>query len=425
MKQITLLPADSYKVVNKTILNEYDKKVIINLYQPIIGPISVSLYLTLISDLENNKTISKTYSHHHLMISLKNGLDVIKQARNSLEAVGLIKTLVRTNNNQNEYIYEIYSPLTPNEFFNHPVLNIILYNNIGESEYKYLQELYKMNSIDTKDFIDISEKLNTTYRSTSSLSLNDKYVDKEVLGTNIDNIIDFDMLISSIPNNILSNKAFNKKIRELINNLAFVYNIDNLRMVELIRLSLDDNGMINKEKLINNVRRYYDFNNNGSLPTLIYRTQPEYLKQNYTDTSNRGKMIYIFENTTPYDFLMGKYKGVKPTSRDLKLLEYLAVELKMKPAVINVLIDYVLRINDNKLNRNYVEAIAGQWIRSNIETATDAMDKAKKEYKKNKTKVFTKNTNTPTPVWFDENIESEEGTDEDIEELENLLKNYR
>ena len=31
MKQITLLPADTYKVVNRTILSDYDKKVIINL----------------------------------------------------------------------------------------------------------------------------------------------------------------------------------------------------------------------------------------------------------------------------------------------------------------------------------------------------------------------------------------------------------
>ena len=41
--------------------------------------------------------------------------------------------------------------------------------------------------------------------------------------------------------------------------------------------------MINKEKIILNVRKYYDFNNNGNLPTLIYRTQPEYLKQKYND----------------------------------------------------------------------------------------------------------------------------------------------
>ena len=182
--------------------------------------------------------------------------------------------------------------------------------------------------------------------------------------------------------------------------------------------------MINKEKLILNVRKYYEFNNNGNLPTLIYRTQPEYLKQKYNDNSDRGKMLYVFENTSPYDFLMGKNKGIKPTSRDLKLIEYLAVELKMKPAVINVLIDYVLRINDNKLNRNYVETIASQWIRSNIETASGAMERAEKEHKKNKNKVFIK-TKEEVPVWFNEKIEKQETSDDEKKELEELLKDFR
>ena len=421
MKQITLLPADTYKVINNTIINDYDKKVIIDLYQPIIGPLSVSLYLTLISDLNKEMNISNEYSHHHLMISLKNNLDLISEARKSLEAVGLIKTLVKINENKNDYIYEIYSPLTPYDFFNHPILSIILNNNIGEKEYNYLKEYYKKPSVDLKDYMDISSKIEKTYKSVIN---NEKYINKESIGINIGDIIDFDMLISSIPENIISNRAFNKKTKELISNLAFVYDLDNLRMIELIRMSIDDNGMINKDKLINNVRRYYDFNNNGSLPTLIYRKQPEYLKQNYSDTSNRGKMLYIFENTTPYDFLMGKNKGIKPTSRDLKLIEYLAVELKMKPAVINVLIDYVLRINDNKLNKNYVLAIASSWVRSNIETAKSAMERAEKEHKKNNNKVFN-NKNEVTPVWFDKDIESEEGTEEDIKELESLLKNYR
>ena len=425
MKQITLLPADVYFVINKTIISEFDKKVIIDLYQPIIGPLAVSLYFSFISDLDNLEVNSKIYSHHHLMVNLKNGLDVIKQARESLESVGLIKTFVKINDNQNNYIYELFSPLTPNEFFNHPILNVVLYNNIGENEYNNLININKIKKYDLKDYKDISKSINDTYRSVgNTLKTNYEFKEKESLSVNSNDVIDFDLIISSIPNNILSDKAFNKKTKELINNLAFVYDIDNLRMIDLIRLSIGENGMIIKEKLINNVRKYYDFNNNGSLPTLIYRTQPEYLKQGFNDTSNRGKMLYVFENTSPYDFLMGKNKGVKPNSRDLKLLEYLAVELNMKPAVINVLIDYVLRINDNKLNKNYVLAIAGEWVRSNIDTATKAMERAEKEHKKNKNKVFVKKNET-VPVWFNENNDKQDLSEDEKNELENLLKDFR
>lgn len=53
MKNISILPADTYTVVNKTIITDKDLKVVSMLYQPIIGYTAVCLYLTLINDLNN------------------------------------------------------------------------------------------------------------------------------------------------------------------------------------------------------------------------------------------------------------------------------------------------------------------------------------------------------------------------------------
>ena len=44
MNNISILPADSYMVINKTILNELDNKILTMLYQPIIGTTAVNLY---------------------------------------------------------------------------------------------------------------------------------------------------------------------------------------------------------------------------------------------------------------------------------------------------------------------------------------------------------------------------------------------
>ena len=84
MKYISLLPADVYTVINKTILTEYDRRNIINLYEPIVGSLPISLYLTLWSDLDKREIISKTFNHHHLMTLLKTRLDDIKDARKAL-----------------------------------------------------------------------------------------------------------------------------------------------------------------------------------------------------------------------------------------------------------------------------------------------------------------------------------------------------
>ena len=424
MNEITLLPADNYVVVNKTILTDNDKVNLINLYEPIIGPLAISLYLTLWSDLDRTLTFSDSYNHHHLMTFLKSNLNDIKEARSALEALGLIKTYYKEGDNINYYIYELYSPISAYEFFNHPILNIVLYNNLGVNEYNNLIKSYKKVNFKYDDYKDISSKLNDTFKSSAYNNFNNENIkNKNSNKPKLDNLIDFDVLKESIPNKVLGNNAFNKKTKELINNLAFIYKLDTHKVSEILRLTIDENGLINKDLFIKEVRKYYEYNNGGSLPTIIYRTQPEHLKSPEGDLSSAGKMVYIFENTTPYDFLKSKYKNNNPTPRDLKLLEYLALELNMPPAVINVLIDYVLRISDNKLNKAYVETIAGQWTRLGIKTAREAMNQAKKEYKKKPKKEINKSVKLPT--WFDNEQKDINVSEEEKKEIEALLKEFK
>ncbi len=423
MKLITLLPADKYVVVNKTMLTDKERKNLISLYEPIIGYAAVSLYLTLWRDLDRLELVSMDYTHHHLMSLLKCDLDTIKEARKSLESVGLMKTYLKEGE-LNSYVYELYSPLSPKEFFNHPIFNVVLYNNLGKMEYELLKKEYQEYKIELKDYQDITSTMDMTYKSSSHIEFN--AIGKNENSVTLQDQVDFDLLFSSLPKGLLNERSLTKKLKELINNLAFVYNFDTLKMVEMIRLVINDKGFIDKEELRKMCRKYYQYNNNGKLPTLVYRTQPEYLKNPVGDTSNRGKIIAIFENTTPYDFLKSKYKGSNPTSRDLKLLETLLVDLNLKPAVVNVLIDYVLKKNDNKLNQAFVETIAGQWKRLGIETAEDAMATAIKEHKKYNKKIANpKVEKTSEPVWFNEKLESESMSQEEEQELESILNKYK
>lgn len=421
MDEVTLLPADRYVVINKTILTDVDRKYLISFYEPIIGHLAISLYLVLINDLEESKGVSRDFTHHHLMSLLKTPLKVLREAREALEATGLLKTYFKKGD-VNNYIYEIYSPLSPSEFFNHPILNIVLYNNIGATEYEYLKKQYQKLKVDTKEYIDITKKLDDVMESGINVSVVD-VKERSINDILVKDQVDFDLILSSIPKGIINEKVFTKKTKELINNLAFIYKIDTLKMIELIRSVLNEYGMIDKDNLRINARKMYQFNN-GTLPTLIYRSQPEYLKSPVGDNSMRGKIIEMFEKLNPVDFLRNKYGGAKPTNRDIKLIEGLIIDLEMPPAVVNVLLDYVLRKNNNKLATNYIETIAGQWKRAGLKNASEAMDFAEKENKK-----FTKKLDTvkasKEPVWFNKVEKIEEMSDADKKELENLLKEFK
>ena len=423
MRLITLLPADKYVVINKTMLTDKERKNLISLYEPIIGYAAVSLYLTLWRDLDRLELVSLDYNHHHLMTLLKSDLETIKQARVSLEAVGLLKTYVKPGD-INSYVYELYSPMTPKEFFNHPILSVVLYNNLGKQEYEFLKQEFFEYKIDVKEYQDITATLDETYKSSNHVSFD--AIGKNENALTMQDQVDFDLILSSVPKGVLNERSFTKKLKELINNLAFIYNLDTHKMTELLRLVINEKGYIDKEELRKCARKYYQYNNNGKLPTLVYRTQPEYLKNPIGDNSKRGKIIGVFENTTPYDFLKSKYNGSNPTSRDLKLLEMLLIDLNLKPAVVNVLIDYVLKKNNNKLNSAFVETIAGQWKRMKIETAVDAMTVAEKEHKKINKKIQNpKIQKAPEPVWFNETLEKENMSVEEQNELESILNKYK
>lgn len=426
MKKVDLYPADIYQVIDKSLLSEMDKLVLNTLYMPIIGNIAVVLYLKLQSETRNT-FISTELTHHHLMTSMGITLDNIKEARLRLEGIGLMKTYYHKGE-INSYVYELYSPVSASEFFNHPIFNVVLYNNVGKNEYNRLYDYFKLPHITLKDYEEITAPFDSVYKSRNYTLLelgNEDIISKNKLLLKYELDYDFDILIASLPKDIFNEKCLNKSMRELIINLSFLYEIDPLSMADLIRASLTEKGNIDKEELRKNTRKFYQFNNDNRLPSLLFKTQPEYLKSASGDNTKRGRIIRVFENTTPTEFLRAKYKGGKPTDRDMKILEILLQDIKLSPAVVNVLIDFVLKINNNKLNKQYIEAIAGQWKRSGIETANEAMNLAAKEYKKKTKTDVKKKISEVKPVWLDQEIDSEESDKESDEEFKNFIEEFR
>ena len=430
----TILPADTYTVVNRTIITETDKKIVTTLYQPIIGHTAVSLYFTLIDDLLHNEMMSKEETHHHLMATMQVKLENMVIAREKLEATGLLKTYVKKSD-VNNYVYVLYSPMSAQEFLNHPILNVVLYNNVGKKEYEQIVSYYSLPKLNLKDYEDVTATFNTVFSSVKGnvFNENDNIIERSEGKITLQKHIDFNMLISSIPKSMVSDNCFSDSVKELIESLSYIYGIDELNMQMLVRNSINEKGLINREELRINCRNFYQFESGGNLPTLIYTKQPEYLKTPKGDSSPLAKMIFTFENVTPYDYLKSKYKNGEPSVRELKIIEDLMLNYKMKPGVVNVLISYVLKVNNQKFTKNYVDAVASQWSRLNIETVEEAMEVARKEHRKLKRKMDPKTTSNKTnnnsekeklPSWFNKELDYEELTTDEQEEIDNMMKEF-
>ena len=425
---ISILPADTYIVANKSIITDQDKKILNMLYLPIIGSLPVMLYNTLLNDLDINEQTSEELTHAHLLSNLHISNKELEQSRNILEGIGLLKTYQKEDT-VTKYIYELYSPVSAHEFFSHPIFNIVLYNNVGKKEYERLVNSFKTVKINKDGYVEQTHSFNQVFTSIPSTSSemylnNIRKYNKQKL--NIDSPFDITFLIETLSKQI-DKKIFTKDIQELIIQLAYFYDIDVIKMQNIIKSCINEYGRINRDELRKTCRNHYQFDHSGLLPTLLDRTQPEYLRKPIGDNSNIAKMIYTFETVNPKDFLKSKHNGAEPTKRDITLLETLLIDSKLQPGVVNVLIDYVLKTNDNKLNRNLVETIAGDWSRKKIETVEEAMELAKKNYKK-KTNINSKKTSKEpiVPSWFNSQpTEIKEASADKMKAMDDWLKEYK
>ena len=422
---MSVLPADTFIVVNRTTLSDKDRNLLILLYQPIVGSASISLYYTLWSYLDKSEILSNEWTHHHILRDMMISNSELIEAKEKLEAIGLIKTYLKKGN-INNYVYELYSPVNASEFINNPLLNIALFNAVGKLEYERIVNYFKVPKINLREYEDVTKKFSDIF-AYSNVPLNDNliYDIKKSSHRNLELLskIDINTILSLISDDVLNKKSLTKTMKDFLYKISYIYNYDNDDMIELIRNSITEKHTIDKKLLQENASKYYRYDNMGKLPSIIYKNQPEYLRKEKLDTSNRSRMIHLFETTSPYDFINSKYKTGNPTSSDLAIISYLLIDLNLKPGVVNVLVDYVLKINNNKLIKSFVEVIAAQWSKSGIETVEAAMEIAEKEYKKKKN-ITTKTTKkvSVTPDWFNKDIKEDIASDEEIKKLESRMK---
>jgi replication initiation and membrane attachment protein len=137
-----MIPVDRYVVRSNGILQEYDRKILTMLYQPLVGTTCFGLYMTLWSELEQDRLWGKESTHHHLMSMMQINLKAIYHERLKLEGIGLLKTYIKEEDDVRVFIYELIPPLTPHQFFNDGVLNVYLYNRLGKSIFQKVKNYF-------------------------------------------------------------------------------------------------------------------------------------------------------------------------------------------------------------------------------------------------------------------------------------------
>lgn len=447
-----LQAVDSYQVKASGILTGADRKIITMLYQPLMGAECLALYQTLFTEVEENRLWSEAHSHVQLLNMLDISLKALFEARLKLEGLGLLKSYVKTENDQRFYVYEILPPLSPEKFFSDGLLNIYLYSKIGNAQFQRLRRFFADEAFETDTYSEITRSFQDVFEPfkggasaaepVSNQVLVDKVAAKEIEFD--DASFDFHLFLSLLSPGMITREKITKEVRQTILKLHGIYQVSEKDMPSYLYRALDSNGEIDIVYLRKIVREGYTIEN-GAPPKLQMKHETSIKEEpEFKETLNDEEALQVYlESITPFQLLVDISDGAVPAETDLRVVEEVMNQQNLPVPVMNVLIEYVLLRLDRKLSKNYMMTIAAHWKRKNVKTAKEAMDLAWQEHEKYKRlqeePATPKNTNYNrnyqkstrkeiVPDWFDkEQVTPAENkmTDKEKQTLEEQVREIK
>lgn len=425
MDMVILSKADMFDVKISSLLADYDRETITNLYQPIIGYTALAVYFTFWSEGKNQKIISLS-SHEQILLRMRIATGEFIEARKVLEAVGLLKTRLEKVREFSIYHYELFAPKTPIKFFNDTLLYGLLIQNIGENEANRIKRIYQTSQNESQGE-DISSSFNDVFHpnfeDAAFLQATNKVSDtigrrKSKIDTEFSYEKFFDTL-SSISQ--LTDKSFTKNEIKEIERLATLYGmsaeITAEKVVNAFSLEKSRGSRVDFVQLNEDMKNEINF---GSRT----RKGRNSKKNLVVGEEGLAAKVKYFESANPKDVLSVLQNGTKPAAADLNIVRILANDYKLTNAVINVIIDFVLQMNNNVLSRYSVEKIASSISRENIVTAVDAMEYLNNNYTGKKEKSAKIKTESKKKEEKENiNSESDNLTEEEEAELLELIRN--
>lgn len=406
---------DYYETRPASLISDIDREVLSELYQPLIGHKSVGIFLSLFHEKMKASEID-TFDHAHLFDKMQMSAGEFFTARRALEAVGLLRTFFKEEGGIRYYIYVLYAPKSPREFFDDVLFKGLLIKYVGEKEAKRLALSYKVD-FQTKGFDDITSSFVETFHPDYDSPVFRKDLKVEVKGRKsgrIDTSFDFDDFFSALDKNgQIKREVLTKKDLKEIERLAALFSLDELTMAEIVVDAYDPD---NKAQRINFQRVSDRAKEEVKFPFFHRKSKGE--KSHVTSDSELASKIKLMDAMAPGEYLRIKQNNTAPSRSDLDIVDDLSKNFGFSHGVINALIDYVLAKNKNVLSRRYIEKIASSLARESVTTAIDTMNyliKINSAWKTSKPSVIKTTSG-------DDKIKEEEISDEELESILALLE---
>ena len=152
----TFIPQAGFVLTKAGYFSDFDEKVAVSLYQPLVGPVPMALYLSLWQEVKDRALVTDRRPQLWLLDLLDIDIEQLFVARVKLEAVGLLRTYSQVDSLGRYYAYELYPPVSPDAFFKDDLLGLLLYDKVGENRYDELVAKFSLKPVRRPEWQEIT-----------------------------------------------------------------------------------------------------------------------------------------------------------------------------------------------------------------------------------------------------------------------------
>lgn len=340
----TFATLDTYKISHgrKSEKFSVDYKVLVRLYEPIIGSVAMSLYLTLESEFSLNK-----YSKSTNQIARLHKLARIDDASFN-EAIELLKKydLVSYKANQrkaNDYLFVVYPTKPANEFFCNEKLNNALQVMVDDAYYKQVYSYFISSSVNEDEYVDIED-----------IKLSKELTEEEF----------YAQFHEKYPI-IASSCAITSNCKKEINRIKKLFKLTYENVENAILNSFD----YIENQMVINLEKLNEFVNN---------------KYNGVTLSADEKIAQTFnaERSISYYQKMSGRTNLLP--RETAMINELLDQYQISEGVLNVIINFYFKYGNRTMgaSKNYFVKVIEEMLMNNVVSTLDAMNYFRNRNKK-------------------------------------------
>lgn len=392
----SFLAQDDYLVTQANYFSDFLQDVAIALYQPLVGPAALALYLSLWQEAHRHVALTERHPQTDLMALLDIDADQLYSARVRLEAVGLIKTYTTADARGRYYAYELYAPLSPERFFADDLLGLLLYDRVGDQQYQALVTRFTLTPVRRSEWQDVSKRFTDVYDVTNVLTPPAAVTTARTataqkatpaVTLNQDATYDWSLLASMTANLGLARDALQANQAALFQ-LAQFYGLNEPTLARLIGVAADvTTGKLDMARLRRLAEQTYrkadapafqakDAASVASTAPTVPVTSPAADQLSATDQ----QLIQQASSMAPRAFLERRKQAINakmfPSGSEIAAVRKLVSRQVFPEATVNVLIDYILQTNDTVTDA-FLNAIANSWLKAGVTTPASALAEIK------------------------------------------------